>query len=156
MEQTRDHRVLLFGKWPDKVTLGAFCAKANLVDTARKCSVKLRGDYNEKKLFNMGIETQDEYSFDDLAFEMKQLRENCKHGPEVFDNFILNQAGIDVLDEILHAIEKAHDWETPEMKAAAHDIMETIWNTGNNRKLQRTRIPVFGEDYAICEMGARA
>lgn len=101
---------VLLNSWSkDYNTLGIFCQKTNLVEYARDCLKCLRSDTEESRLFFRGVSAADEWGFDAIAFEIKQIR--ILTGSR-FDSFIYEQAGFSVLTELKKAVGDARDWET--------------------------------------------
>ena len=100
----------------DDYTMGIFCSKTGLIDYARKCIKFFRTDGYKKQLFEKGIRDADNFTFDDIAFEIYELRLAGRHGAEAFDKFVERNSNIKVVSQMRKAILGASDWETDEQK----------------------------------------
>ena len=112
-------RPILLNSWTDEYTLGIFCAKTNLVEYAKRNLKWLRSENKRHDLFYRGAVEHSHYSFSDIAFEIKHLRERK---PESFGEFIREVAGDVVYVEICTALTEARDWETEEQKSVGKEM----------------------------------
>lgn len=100
------------GSLSDFFALGIICAKLNIEQYARRnLRLALQDGSDRDRLFRKGIADSDQYTTDDIAMEVFEIRE---YGEEMFDRFIEQCAGRDVLRDMLRAIErcKADPWDS--------------------------------------------
>lgn len=115
-------RPILLNSWSkDYYSLGIFCQKTKLVEYARRALSCLRSDTEESRLFFRGVSEGDTFSFSDIAYEVYQMRQLTG---DRFDAFIYSKAGFRVLTDLKAAVTDAHDWETAEQKAVAHEMLD--------------------------------
>ena len=150
----KNKRPVLLNVWNDPRTLGMFCQKTNLVDYARLCVRAFREPCDNKRLFDSGVRDADDCTFDDIAFEISQIRDSSSLGAEVFDEFISRQAGPRVFNQMMKAIEDAHDWETEEIKKASRKITDTMFiSTGRQSEREKTH-SFIEAGFHVMEVGA--
>ncbi len=113
-------RPILLNSWVDEYTLGAFCAKTNLIEYARTHLVWLRQRGNgRRRLFVQGIADEAQVSFADLSFEIARLR---SRKPEAFDAAIREAAGDEVYLQICVALSDVADWESESQRRIGQDV----------------------------------
>lgn len=97
---SREHHVRL-SSWGDYYTLGIFCGLSGLTDYAKSKLPYIVTDKERSRLFNNGINDSENYSFSDIAHEIRVLRSQSEEG---FDILIFNYCGQKVYSEIMSQI----------------------------------------------------
>lgn len=128
---------ILLQSWSDPYTLGIFCAKTNLVEYALKNRSQLRKDAHISALFQKGIAVANEWTFDDIGYEMAEMR-NGK--PDDFDNFIRVNSGVRVFRKVIEAIHKAQDWEDRSVLERAKEIMDKMFCARGNQRERNAEV----------------